>query len=298
VTHGPRADAVADPGVLHEGRGARPDDDDRAGPAAVRLADGDRIAQAPIDVPLSVEADRVPVEHGQGAGRLERLEHVSGARREVPRLARANARGDERVLDPARGRCPAVERVFTLDGVPQPVEVERVAAAHAAPRIDELGARHLAEKAAPRPPVLAGKEREEVRRAHRDADREVEGAEALLEEDVEHPGREDAAHGAALDDEPDLATVGRGLRAGVVGGSSRHGSVLTRALAGVNARTTTVPGTRWRTRTMAPPPASDRTTKPSPSRSRRSRSRRPAAVTPSGREVSRSVSVASPSNVL
>ena len=35
--------------------------------------------------------------------------------------------------------------------------------------------------------------------------RQVERAEALLEEDVEHAGREDAAHGAALDDEGDAS---------------------------------------------------------------------------------------------
>ena len=43
--------------------------------------------------------------------------------------------------------------------------------------------------------------REDVRGADRDAEGHVERAEALLEEDVERAGREDAAHGAALDDE-------------------------------------------------------------------------------------------------
>ena len=86
-------------------------------------------------------------------------------------------------------------------------EIEPVAAAHASPGVDELGTRHLIEKTPPRSPVLPREERQGVRRTDGDAEHEVEGKEALLEEDVERACGEDAAHGAALDDQRD---AGRG----------------------------------------------------------------------------------------
>ena len=70
------------------------------------------------------------------------------------------------------------------------------------------------------------------------------------------------------------------------------------ARAGALVVTTTSPGIVWRTRTTASPDASGCTTYPSSSRVSRSLSTTPPAVTTTGRETRRSVSVASVSNVV
>src|SRR5580704_13104645 len=76
-----------------------------------------------------------------------------------------------------------------------------MAAAQHAPGIDELGPGHLVEKAAARAAVLPGQIGEDVGGADRDPEGHVERTKALLEEDIQHPRRENAAHRAAFDDE-------------------------------------------------------------------------------------------------
>ena len=167
--HRPRSEAIDQAVLLHEVGRPRAHHHHRACPAAVGLAHGHRIADAPVDQRVQPHADDPPVEEGQGARRLEGREHVVRPGREIAGVPRRRARRHERVLHAGRGGRMAVEGVFAGDGVPEPIEVERVPAAHEAPGVDELRLRHLVEEAASSAAVLTRQEREHVRGAHRDA---------------------------------------------------------------------------------------------------------------------------------
>jgi len=112
----------------------------------------------------------------------------------------------------APGGREAVERVLALDGVPQPVEVHGVSASEQTPRVDELRARHLIEKAPARAAVLSREIRKHVRCADRNTEREIERTKVLFEEYVEHACGENSPHGASLDDERDAAGLARDHR--------------------------------------------------------------------------------------